>query len=92
MIIVDHTSPITDLVFTQDDSRIITTSLEGTVYESKIGDTTRCGEYIYKDIAAMMVTVSKTKLIKDSTIVAYYTNKVDETSIAATYVTKKKRC
>jgi hypothetical protein len=69
MILNDHIAPITDVDFSRDDSRIITTSSDGCIYYWKVGALTRDQEYVFKGMSVNKVALSKTKA-KETHIVA----------------------
>ena len=65
----DHIAPITDVDFSRDDSRIITTSSDGCVYYWKVGAANRDQEYVFKGMSVNKVALSKTKQ-KETHIIA----------------------
>ena len=58
MTIVDHTIAITDIAFSNDDTKVYTSSLDGCLYEWRIGHGSRVGEYVYRGIPITRVLVS----------------------------------
>lgn len=69
MVLCDHIASITDVEFSRDDSRIITTSSDGCVYYWKLGALTRDQEYVFKGMSVNKVALSKTKA-KETHIIA----------------------
>ena len=65
--LMDHTSPISDLTFSQDDSMVYTTSTDGTVYAWKVGEDKRCDDFVHKGMAASKVCCDDEGLV----LVAY---------------------
>lgn len=93
MILCDHIAPITDLTFLKDDSQIVTSASDGSVYSWKVGAVTRDSEFVCKGVPATLVAVSKSSLTgstKDCTIVACFEHNYEISSIAAMAVFKKK--
>ena len=50
MLLMDHLSPINDVVFSHDDSKLYTCSLDGYIYEWSLTDRQRVGEYSFRNI------------------------------------------
>lgn len=69
MVLCDHIAPITDVDFSRDDSRIITTSSDGCIYYWKVGALTRDQEYVFKGMSVNKVALSKSKA-KETHIIA----------------------
>ena len=69
MILCDHIATITDVDFSRDDSRIITTSSDGSIYYWKVGALNRDQEYVFKGMAVNKVALSKTRQ-KEAHIIA----------------------
>ena len=93
MILCDHIAPITDLAFVKDDTHIVTTASDGSVYGWKVGATTRDSEYVCKGVPATLVAISKSSVTgntRECTIVACFESNYDQTSIAANAVFRKK--
>ena len=65
MTMMDHTGPITDLVFSHDDKRLVTTSQDGSIYEWDFGATSRTPqhEYYMKGIPCTKVAMNNNNLI-----------------------------
>eukprot|EP01033_Poteriospumella_lacustris_P009178 gene9178-6604_t len=76
----DHISPITDLVFLRGDLKIVTTSLDGSVYSWNIGGAARDKEFVQKGIAATHVVATKHHK-KTCTIVASFESDVSEAAM-----------
>ena len=93
MILCDHIAPITDLAFVKDDTYIVTSATDGSVYGWKVGATTRDNEFVCKGVPATLVAISKSSVAgntKECTVVACFENNYDQTSIAANAVFRKK--
>jgi hypothetical protein len=45
---MDHVSPISDLVFSEDDSKLFTCALDGAIYEWAVGVSGRVREFVFK--------------------------------------------
>jgi hypothetical protein len=91
MTMCDHVSPISDLVFLQDDTEIITSSTDGSVYSWKVGATSRNKEYVQKGVAATHVAVSK-KLRQDNIIiVSFESNATHDPSTFVSETVRKRR-
>ena len=70
MILMDHTSPITDITFSHDDTRIYSSSVDGAVYSWKVGATERSSDYTSKD----KVPATKIACNSSGAIVAAYSS------------------
>lgn len=80
MSLCDHISPITDLVFLRGDLKIVTTSLDGSVYSWNIGGAARDKEFVQKGIAATHVVATKHHK-RTCTIVVSFESDVSEASV-----------
>ncbi len=58
MALTDHKATISDLVFSHDDSKLYTSSLDGTVYSWNTFGSSRTGEYIEKGVPCIKLAVS----------------------------------
>ena len=58
MTVVDHTIAITDIAFSNDDTRLYTCALDGCIYEWRIGHPSRIGEYVYRGLPFTRVLVA----------------------------------
>jgi WD40 repeat protein len=73
----DHISPITDIVFLRGDLKVITTSLDGSVYSWNINGAQRDKEFVHKGVAATHVVATKHHS-KTCTIIACFESEVFE--------------
>lgn len=92
MTLTDHVAPITDLVFLRDDSGLITSSNDGSVYSWIIGAKTRDKEFIRKGYAVTHLTVGKHQGCK--TIIASFesiTTGTESTLPLATDIVRRRR-
>lgn len=55
----DHISPITDLIFLRGDTKLVTTSVDGSVYSWRMDKMSREKEFVQKGIAATHIAATK---------------------------------
>jgi WD40 repeat protein len=90
MTMCDHANPITDIVFFQNDSKVITTSSDGSVYSWTVGATTRSSEFVQKGLAASKIAVSRNHKSSPTIIVAFE-NLTGETGLTTADMIKRRR-
>jgi WD40 repeat protein len=83
MVLTDHSANVTDLAFSPDDTKLFTTSADGSVYEWLYGKAGRTSDFVVKGVPAMLVSCSPSV----GTIVAYFET-ADERRPKATLLRK----
>lgn len=91
MTMYDHVSPISDIVFLRDDTQIITTSIDGSVYSWDVGAASRSCEYVQKGVAATHVAVSNKQNQDNLIFISFESNATHDPSTFVSETVRRRR-
>lgn len=86
----DHIAPITDLIFLRGDTKIVTSSSDGCVYQWAVGHAARDKEFVLKGIAATHIAASLHQRVGGMIAVSFVGAAAESVSTAAAVINKRR--